>query len=125
MLTKMDEYLIHQTYSTIDHVADGDPRWFDRYWFLISDAQGKLCIGQGMGVYPNMSVMDSWAIVVMNNKQRNLRASRELMHDRENMTVGPLHAEVLEPLKRWRLVLDENAYGFSYDLEFDGMAPPY
>jgi hypothetical protein len=121
----MDEYPIHQTYSTFDHVVDGDPRWFDRFWFIIHDNEGKLCIGHGMGVYPNMSVMDGWSIVVVNDKQRNIRVSRELMHDREKLTVGPLHAHILEPLQKWRLVLDDNDYGFSYDLEFESVAPAY
>jgi len=125
MLTRMDEYPIHQTYSTFDHVVDGDPRWFDRFWFIIHDTEGKLCLGHGMGVYPNLSIMDGWAIVSSNNKQRNIRVSRELMHDREKLTVGPLHAEIVEPLQKWRLKLDSNDYGFSYDLEFESLAPPY
>ncbi|MBI4287413.1 MAG: hypothetical protein HY671_03155 [Chloroflexi bacterium] len=125
MLTKMDEYPIHQTYTTFDHVADGDPRWFDRFWFMVHDTEGKLCIGHGTGVYPNLSVMDGWAIVSVNNKQRNIRVSRELLHDREKLTIGPLHAEIVDPLQKWRLTLGSNDLGFSYDIEFESLAPPY
>ena len=33
MYTAFDKYLIHQTGDTVDHVADGDPRFQERVFF--------------------------------------------------------------------------------------------
>jgi len=125
MLSQMDDFLVHQTYSTLDHVVDSDPRWYERYWFLIHDRASGLSLGQGLGIYPNMNVMDGWAIVTLDGAQHNLRVSRELWHDRGDINVGPLHSEISEPLRKWHLELEENPQGFSYDLEFEAACLPY
>ena len=40
------------------------------------------------------------------------------------MRVGPIDFEVLEPFRRWRLVLDENDYGTAFDITWEDTKRP-
>ncbi|MSR14090.1 MAG: hypothetical protein EXR86_05870 [Gammaproteobacteria bacterium] len=80
---------------------------------------GSLSMASGIGVYPNTGVMDGFAVIGTPDLQVNVRGSRELVAgDRDCMTIGPIHAEILDPKKRWRFRLEENDYGVSYDLTY-------
>lgn len=117
---KLDDALIHQNYGTIANVVDEDVRWFDRYYMNLQAIDGSLSIGQGTGVYPNMGVMDGFGMISTPDFQVNVRASRELVNgDRDVMTVGPVHAEIIEPMKVWRFWLEENEQGITYDFLFE------
>jgi hypothetical protein len=119
MPTRLDDALIHQNYGTLEHVVEDDPRWFDRFYFNLQAVDGSFSIAQGIGVYPNMQVMDGFSLFCTPEFQINVRASRELANgNRDEMDIGPLHAEILEPMKRWRFRLDENEYGASYDFDY-------
>ena len=119
MASLLDDALIHQNYGTLDNVVDDDPRWFDRFYFNLQALDGSLSIAHGIGVYPNMQVMDGFGLVCTPDVQINVRASRELVNgNRDQMDVGPVHAEIIEPMKRWRFRLDENEQGTSYELNF-------
>ena len=125
MPPRLDDALIHQNYGTLDHVVDDDPRFFDRFYFNLHAIDGLLSMSHGIGVYPNMKVMDGFAVVATPEVQVNVRASRELVSgDRDNMNVGPLHAEIIEPMKRWHFVLDENPQGIAYDITYTANFAP-
>ena len=124
MPSQFDDALIHQNYGTIDNVVDDDPRWFDRFYLNIQAADGSLSLAQGIGVYPNMKVMDGFGLISTPDWQVNVRASRELVSgDRDKMDVGPVHARILEPMARWRFWLNENDQGIRYDFEFSSTFP--
>lgn len=119
MAARLDDALIHQNYGTIDNVVEEDPRWFDRFYFNLQAIDGSMSISQGIGVYPNQQVMDGLALLATPEAQVNVRVSRELVNgDRDQMDIGPLHAEIIEPMKRWRFWLDQNEYGISYDFTY-------
>lgn len=119
-MARLDDALIHQNYGTIDQVVDTtDPRWFDRFYFNMQALDGSLSITQGIGVYPNQKVMDGFGMISTPGFQVNVRGSRELVNgNRDEMDIGPIHAEILEPMKRWRFRLDENEQGISYDFNY-------
>lgn len=119
MTTRLDDALIHQNYGPLINVVEDDPRWFDRFYFNVQALDGSLSISQGIGVYPNQGVMDGFGVVATPAQQVNVRASRELVNgDRDRMDVGPVHAEIIEPMKRWRFWLDANEQGTSYDFTY-------
>jgi hypothetical protein len=119
MTARLDDALIHQNYGTIDNVVETDPRWFDRFYFNLQALDGSMSLSHGTGVYPNQQVMDGFGIIATPEAQVNVRASRELVNgNRDEMDIGPLHAEILEPMRRWRFRLDENEYGISYDFTY-------
>lgn len=119
MPTRLDDALIHQNYGTLEQVVEDDPRWFDRFYFNLQAVDGSLSIAQGIGVYPNMQVMDGFACICTPGFQVNVRGSRELVNgNRDEMDIGPLHAEIIEPMRRWRFRLDENDQGVSYEFDY-------
>jgi hypothetical protein len=122
MLTELDDSLWHQIPSTFDHVGTSDPRFFDRYWFAVYEPGGLAALQFTLGVYNNMNVVDGGFVVVHGGRQHNVRASRSL-RPRFEASCGPLRVDVLEPLRRFRLVIapgDHTAHG---ELEWTGVAP--
>ncbi len=126
MLTPLDDYLVHQTPETIDHVATSDRNFYDRYYFNAHTLDGSAFLVLGMGIYPNIGVIDAFATMVVDNKtQYVLRASRELGSDRMNTAVGPIGVEVIEGLRKFRIYAEPNEHGLSFDLTFEGTTFPY
>jgi hypothetical protein len=101
-----------------------DPGWFDRFYLNVHAPDGDVTLSQGMGSYPRAGVVDGFAILAERGAQRNFRASRQGDPGERLVEAGPLSAEILEPLRRWRVRLGENEARFSYDLEFEGDLAP-
>jgi len=58
MLSPLDDFPYHQISTTFDTAGPSDPRFFDRYWWVFNDPEGRFCLCTGLGVYKNMNVMD-------------------------------------------------------------------
>ncbi len=126
MLTPLDDYLAHQTPETFDHVFSGDRNFYDRYYFSAHTFDGSVFLVVGMGLYPNVGVIDAFATVMIDGKTQHIvRASRELGSDRVNTKIGPIGVEVLEGLRRMRVYTEPNEHSFEFDMTFEGSAPPY
>jgi len=126
MLTPLDDYLVHQTPDTVDRVFTSDRNFYDRYYFNAHTLDGSAFVVVAMGVYPNVGVMDAFATVMLDDKKQHIvRASRELSSDRMATKVGPIGVQVIEGLRKFRVYADENEHGVSFDLTFEGAAPPY
>jgi hypothetical protein len=86
---------------------------------------GSLQFGFGLGKYPNRNVLDGYAALSRGPEQLTVRGSRSLAADPEDSAVGPLRYEVLEPLRRVRMVLEPNdVQPFAFDLVFEAVVPP-
>lgn len=123
MLTKGDDYPIHQTPDPIAF-AGSDRNFYDRYFFNGYAADGAFFFAAALGVYPNLNIMDAAFAVRIGERQYNLHASRHLNMERMDTAVGPIRIEVVEPLKRLRIVIDDPEHGIAADLLFDGRSPP-
>jgi hypothetical protein len=119
MLTKADDYPIHQTPEPIAY-AGTDRNFYDRYFFNGFSADGELFFAAALGVYPHLNIMDAAFGVRIGGRQYNLRASRHLGMERLDTHVGPIHVEVIEPLQRLRIVIDDNEHGIAADIVFEG-----
>jgi hypothetical protein len=124
VLTPLDDLLAHQTPETFDHVATSDRNFFDRYYFNCHTLDGEVFLVFGMGLYPNLDVIDAFVSVVYQHKQYIVRASRLLHRDRLNTAVGPLSVQVIEGLRRLRVRCDPHEPGVAFDLEFEGVTFP-
>lgn len=126
MLTPADEYLIHQTPYTFDTVFTSDRNFYDRYFFNGYSRDGGVFFALGMGVYPNMGIMDcAFSVIPDGGKtQRTVRASRRLGRDRMNTRVGPIAVQPIEPLRRGRLRVAKNRWGISADLTWEARSLP-
>lgn len=123
-VTIWDDYLIHQTGETMDKVGTDNAHFMDRGLFFCHDKAGSINILAGLGTYPNANIMDGFFCVRRGEIQKNVRVSRYLNGDRANTQVGNFSLEVIEPLKRWRITLEENAHGLGGVLDFDGRGAP-
>ncbi|MFV2172516.1 hypothetical protein ACFHW2_03255 [Actinomadura sp. LOL_016] len=122
-LSPLDDYPVHQAPEVMRHVTTSDRNFYDRYYFNVHPCSDDLMMLIGIGQYPNLGVMDAFAVVRRGPLHRVVRASRELGADRMDTTVGPFRVEVLEGLKRLRVVLDPTEHGLSFDLAWEGAIP--
>ncbi|MFC6896840.1 hypothetical protein ACFQGX_15650 [Nonomuraea dietziae] len=122
-LSPLDDLPIHQAPEVMRHVATSDRNFYDRYYFNCHPGSDELMLIVGMGQYPNLGVTDAFAVVRHAHLHRVVRASRELGLDRMDTGVGPFRIEVLEGLKRLRVVLEPNEHGLSFDLTWTGAIP--
>jgi hypothetical protein len=125
VLTKYDEFLCHQIETTFDHVNASAREWTERVILHHHDTKGKYQLSLGFGLYPNRNVIDAFGLLTLDEKtQYNVRASRELRPQPDEVRVGPFSYDIVEPLKKLRSRLDDNQYGLSYDVEFEAVMPP-
>lgn len=126
MITSFDDYPIHQTWQPVAHPESGDPSHYDRYFFNGYSRDGTLFFALAMGLYPNRHVVDSSFSIIRNGEQVNLHASARAPFDRMECTkVGPISVEIVEPLRRHRVVIDSPEHSVSASIEFNATSQPY
>jgi hypothetical protein len=124
-LTKMDEYPRHQVGGTFDSVASDSVHWNDGFYFTLGDEATGTTLFAALRLYANTDVMDGFACVTVDGRQHNLRWSRRLRPQIDDLAVGPLSLEIVEPLETLRLRCADNPYGITYDLTWTGLHEPY
>jgi hypothetical protein len=124
MLTKADDYPLHQTPEPIAF-AGSDRNFYDRYFFNGYSADGALFFAAAMGFYPQLGIADAAFSLIIDGVQHNIRASRHLVGgERMELAVGPIHIEIVEPLQQIRLRLDANDSGIVADMMFAARHAP-
>ncbi|MEZ5652456.1 MAG: hypothetical protein R3E87_18105 [Burkholderiaceae bacterium] len=122
MLTRFDEYLIHQTPEPLAHPQSMDRNHYDRYWLGGFDPESRLYFALSFGLYPNRQVMDAAFSVVRDGEQVAFFASRRAPRERDDTTIGPLTLRVLEPMRSLELTLAANESGLQARLRFDTLS---
>ena len=61
MLSRMDDYPLHQIADVIRNVGTSDRNFYDRYYFNLHGSSDELFLVMGMGQYPNLGVQDAFA----------------------------------------------------------------
>ncbi|HEY8514665.1 MAG TPA: hypothetical protein VIS07_04025 [Candidatus Binatia bacterium] len=118
MLSRFDDYPIHQTPEPIAQVATSDRNAYDRYWFNGYAADGEFYFGVAMALYPNLRILDGAFSIVRDGEQHCFFASRRAPRDPSETQVGPFRIEIVKPMQRLRVRLDDNETGVTADLEF-------
>jgi hypothetical protein len=118
MLSRFDDYPIHQTPEPIAQPATTNRNVYDRYWFNGYSDDGEYYFGIGAAVYPNLGIMDCGFSIVRDGEQHAFHGSRRIPLEPGLIEVGPFRIDILEPMKRLRVVLDENETGISCDIEW-------
>ncbi len=123
----LDEYPVHQVPLSMKHVATGDRNAYDRCIFHVLDHEGRALLILGLGVYPNVGVIDAYATLRTGDTLHAVRASDALGDDRMHLAVGPLRIEVEEPLRRLRLRCEDNSlsYDLTWTAEFPALWEPH
>jgi hypothetical protein len=118
MLSRHDDFPIHQTPEPIASPASTDRNVYDRYWFNGYADDGEFYFGIGLAVYPNRAIMDCGFSIVRGGEQHAFHASRRAPQDPTETTVGPFRIEVIEPMREIRVTLAPNDTGIECDLVF-------
>jgi hypothetical protein len=118
MLSKFDDYAIHQTPAPIASPASGDRNVYDRYWFNGYQDDGEFYFGIGSALYPNLGILDCGLSIVRKGEQHAFHGSRRAPSEPTDFRIGPFEIEVVEPMRVLRVTLDENETGISADLTF-------
>jgi hypothetical protein len=124
MLTRYDEYPVHQDSRPFSFIPSTDYSWDDGYYFGAFSARHKIYLLTGMRVNPNTDMIGGYAIININGRQYNVRFSR-CWRRQVDTVIGPLSYRFTEPLKRIQLTLAENESSLSFDLEWKGTIPAF
>lgn len=120
----LDEFPIHQAPLSMAEVVSSDRNAYDRCYFNAHGRTGDPFLVTGLGVYPNLGVIDGYATVRVGNRQLTVRAADALDgHDRLAPSVGPFAIEVIEPLERLRYTCDGDDHGVGFDLTWQASFP--
>jgi hypothetical protein len=124
-LVAADELLTHQIVDTFATVAQSDPSWTEKVWAIAHARDGSLQVVFGLGKYTNRGVFDAAGGVCRGTEQWTVRGSRRLGADPDGMAVGPLHYEIVEPLRAVRGRLEPNEHAaIAFDVTWRGSFAP-
>ncbi|HEY7200842.1 MAG TPA: hypothetical protein VIC57_11540, partial [Candidatus Dormibacteraeota bacterium] len=73
MLTPLDDYPIHQVAEVMRHVGTSDRNFYDRYYFNCHRCGPDLFLAAGLGQYPNLGVVDAFAVVATGGRHHVVR----------------------------------------------------
>jgi hypothetical protein len=117
-ITPFDEYPFHQHPTPFGTVATSDSHFNDGYFLAFYAADHYFFAA--VRLHPNVNVIDGGASVAHAGRQRAVRASRALRPRYEDIAVGPIRLDIVEPMRCIRLHLDHDHFGFDVELETIG-----
>ena len=121
-----DETLNHQIVETFSTVGESDYSWTEKIWVSIARTDGSVQLDFGLGKYHNRGIIDGFGGVSRGREQWTVRGSRELRSAPEQVAVGPIVYEVIEPLNQIRVRLEPNdIQPISFDVVLTGVTPPF
>jgi hypothetical protein len=124
-LLAADEQLTHQIVDTFARVSESDRSWTEKVCAMAAAEDGSVQLSFGLGKYPNRNVMDAYGGISRGVEQWTVRASRELAPHPEPTSVGPLHYEVVAPLREVRFALEPNdVLPISFEWVLTSPVPP-
>jgi hypothetical protein len=118
MLTRFDDYPVHQTPEPVAHPASSDRNVYDRYWFNGYQDDGEFYFAAGMGLYPNRGIIDCGFSIGRDGEQHAFHASKRASGEPADTTVGPFRVEIIKPMLVSRVVLEPNETGIECDITF-------
>ena len=120
MLGPLDEFPVHQLPQPIAWPGSSDRNFYDRSYFNAHDRTGNIFVISGIGYYPNLGVKDAFFLVRRGDTQTAVHVSDAIDQDRLNQNVMNYRIEVIDPLRKLRLILDETE-GVAADLTWEGL----
>lgn len=123
-LTPYDEFPVHQAPYTFSQIPSTDYNWDEGYYFGVFNPEQKVFLATGFRVNPNTDMIGGYALLNVDGQQHTVRFSRCWRRD-FSLAIGPFSIEIIEPLKKIRLVLKENDSGQSFDILWEGSSPAF
>ena len=97
MITRWDDYFVHQTSDPIAKTTPDRPNFMDRMYFNSHDRDGRFMLGVGLGQYRNVARMDAIAYLCTPGQQHTICLARTTSDDDyAELRVGPsrLHSRI-------------------------------
>jgi hypothetical protein len=120
---------VHQVPQPIAWPGSSDRNFYDRSYFNAHDRTGDIFVITGIGYYPNLGVKDAFLLVARRgggrfggsgDTQTAVHLSDAIDSDRLNQCVNGYRVEVVEPLRKLRIILEETE-GIACDLTWEGL----
>lgn len=124
-LGPLDEYPIHQLPQPVAWAGSSDRHFYDRCYLNAHDRTGDIFLITGMGFYPNLGTKDAFVLIRRGDVQTAVHlsdAADPRGNDRLDQRVVNYRVEVIEPLQRLRIVMEETE-GIAVDLTWKGLHP--
>ena len=108
----------------IEREPDSDSSWtqyhrlYDRYFFNGYSPDGATYFAMSFGVYPHLNISDAAFSVIVDGIQHAVHASKIIHMERLSLNVGPISIDVIEPLEKLRIQIDDQENGIKADLLF-------
>ncbi len=118
MLSKFDDYPVHQTAEPVFHAASSDRFFYDRYWYNGHARDGSFYFGVAMCRYANLGILDCSLSLAIDGHQFAFHGSRRAPNEPTDTSVGPFELQILEPMGRHRVVIAPNETGIECDIVF-------
>lgn len=124
-LSAADELFSHQLVAPRAVTLHEHPAWAERCYHLLM-VDDDMILNVGRAVYPHGGRRTGFAGVVAQGSLHAHRAAEPLApgDDPDRPAVGPVRIEVVEPLARVRLVLDDPAGPVAFDLTYEARFAP-
>jgi len=119
MVGPLDEYPLHQVALPVTWAGSSDRNFYDRCYLNAHDRTGGIFVISGLGYYPNLGTKDAFVLVRRGEVQTAVHLSDAIDDDRLHQHVNGYRLEVLEPLKKLRVTLDETE-GIAMDVTWEG-----
>lgn len=124
MLSRFDDYPIHQTPDPIAMPASSDRDVYERYWFNgytthESDPSDNIFFGIATAVYPHLGLRDCALSVVVDGTQHSFHASQHIGADPHELSIGPYELHIVEPMRSVRVTIGPNDTGVTADLVYE------
>jgi hypothetical protein len=117
VLSRFDDYPIHQAAVPIAQAGGGHPDFYDRFWFNGYTEDTFFAIA--FGSYPNRGVIDAAFSVVHDGVQRSVFTSGRAPVDRADTKIGPITVEIIEPMRTTKVTVDAPEHGLQAELVFE------
>ena len=119
MVGPLDEYPLHQVALPVTWAGTSDRNFYDRSYFNAHDRSGEIFLITGIGYYPNLGTKDAFVLVRRGDEQTAVHLGDAIDDDRLNQHVNGYRLEVVDPLRKVRIALDETE-GIGLDLTWEG-----
>lgn len=124
MIQRMDDFLVHQTALPLAQVASQLPAWEEGFYFFLHDREGRVLILTGCAAHPNTGMVQGILLAICDGVHYRYIHQGPLLDDwRENIAAGSLSFRILEPTRRWGLVLEDKDNDIRAEVEFQGLWP--
>ena len=121
-LSQWDDYPVHQAPELIRHPATSDRNFYDRYYFNLHPARLNGSLSSASASTP----ISAWSTPSSMCAAATISTSSAVsqpLGDRRDTSVGPFRVEVIEPLRRLRVVVEPTEHPVAMDMTWEGHIP--